>query len=238
MVDLTREDDPELPDHSPAGVTGRLQPPTEDLDMDAERDPAPALPPEADFDVPGDMSRFGFDLGDVEILELGRGGLDAVRPVCRLTRSGRCQEPTEVIERVYRKNRLGKPEVAMWSACVRGFHPAQVESWECDGSDICEIRDCPVHNDGADAPGRRGVMPTAAEKNAAEKAARGKRAQPKEGITSKKPSLTDLPEPDLRAKLLATPTLPDQAWAPKLGKPDREKGESRSAYIARVLAAK
>jgi hypothetical protein len=32
-------------------------------------------------------------------------------------------------------------------------------------------------------------------------------------------------------------TLPDQAWAAKLGKPERDKGESRSAYIERVLAA-
>jgi len=60
--------------------------------------------------------------------------------------------------------------------------------------------------------------------------------QPQE-VASKKPSLTDLPESELRAKLLATPTLSDSTWAPKLGKPVREEGESRTAYIERVLAA-
>ena len=79
-------------------------------------------------------------------------------------------------------------------------------------------------------------MPTAADKNAAQKAAGGKKPQPKE-VPPKNPSLTDMPEPELRAKLLATPTLPDQAWAPKLGKPERAEGESRTAYIERVLVA-
>ncbi len=73
-------------------------------------------------------------------------------------------------------------------------------------------------------------MPTAAEKNAAQQ----QKSEPK----PKKSALTDLPEPELRAKLLATPTLPDRAWAPALGKPEREKGESRTAYIERVLSAK
>jgi hypothetical protein len=55
-------------------------------------------------------------------------------------------------------------------------------------------------------------------------------------VSPNKPSLTDLPEPELRVKVLATPTLPDSAWAPKLGKPEREKGESRTHHIERVLA--
>src|SRR5437867_2227782 len=84
---------------------------------------------------------------------------------------------------------------------------------------------------------KEGVMPTAAEKNAASRS-RSKKAQPEDAPVKEatsKPSLTDLPEPELRAKLLATPTLPDSAWAPKLGKPERAEGETRTAYIERVL---
>lgn len=82
----------------------------------------------------------------------------------------------------------------------------------------------------------------AAAKNAASKGVRVRTtkaqvADAPNAAATRKPSLTDLPEPELRAKLLISPTLPDSAWAPKLGKPGRADGESRTAYIERVLAA-
>jgi hypothetical protein len=39
----------------------------------------------------------------------------------------------------------------------------------------------------------------------------------------------------LRKHLLATPTIADRAWAPARGVPARNEGETRTAYIKRVL---
>lgn len=39
----------------------------------------------------------------------------------------------------------------------------------------------------------------------------------------------------LRKHLLAVPTIPDRQWAQARGVPAREKGETREAYIKRVL---
>jgi hypothetical protein len=75
----------------------------------------------------------------------------------------------------------------------------------------------------------------ASQRKAAVKSVAAKR-KPK-AVPKPAKSLTDLPEPELRAKLLATPTLSDKSWAPALGKPARDKGEARTAYIERVLAA-
>ena len=63
---------------------------------------------------------------------------------------------------------------------------------------------------------------------AAEKPAKAKKA--------KKPGLAGLSKAKLREKLLATPTIPDRAWNGAYGAPEREKGETREAYIRRVLA--
>ena len=120
-------------------------------------------------------------------------------------------------------------DVAAWEQAVRNREPwlleaaatvtgGRVDSYERMIADLNGVeRPKAFDLEAARAVRKESVMPTAAEKN-------------------KKPSLTDLPEPELRAKLLATPTLPDQAWAPKLGKPERAEGESRTAYIERVLA--
>ena len=54
---------------------------------------------------------------------------------------------------------------------------------------------------------------------------------------SKKSGLNGLSKAKLREKLLASQTIPDGAWNAAYGAPAREKGESREAYIKRVLAA-
>jgi len=157
-----------------------------------------------------------------------------VRPSCR---NRHCTRPTELVDQHARRGKRGEWELVSWYACERGYHQGVTKPWECDGSDICDMRGCPAHGGEDDLHDRRETAVNAAEKNAASRAARSKKAQaPKEA--TKNPSLAVLPEPELRAKLLASPTLPDSAWAPKLGKPVREEGESRTAYIERVLAAK
>jgi hypothetical protein len=44
-----------------------------------------------------------------------------------------------------------------------------------------------------------------------------------------------MPKAELRKLLLAKPTIADRAWAPARGVPGRNEGETRSAYIKRVL---
>jgi hypothetical protein len=151
-------------------------------------------------------------------------------------RNRSCLRPTVQVAQYVRRSVRG-PVLVTWIACERGYHRAVTAPWQCDGSDICEMRGCPSHGGEDDLHDRRETAVNAAEKNAASRKARAaKRADaPKEA--TKKPSLTDLPEPELRAKLLASPTLPDSAWAPKLAKPKRAEGESRTAYIERVLAS-
>ena len=75
-----------------------------------------------------------------------------------------------------------------------------------------------------------------AEKN---KATRSRKpvAKPAEKKAPATPGLAALPAKDLRAKLLAVPTIADRAWAPARGVPARNEGESRTAYIERVLPA-
>lgn len=53
---------------------------------------------------------------------------------------------------------------------------------------------------------------------------------------AKKSGLAGLSKAKLRAKLLATPTIADGAWNEAYGAPEREKGETREAYIKRVLS--
>lgn len=54
---------------------------------------------------------------------------------------------------------------------------------------------------------------------------------------AKKSAMSGLSKAKLRAYLLAHTTIPDTAWNAGYGaQPDREKGESREAYIKRVLA--
>lgn len=71
---------------------------------------------------------------------------------------------------------------------------------------------------------RRKEMPAVAEKPPAKKP------------VSKKSGLAGLSKANLKAKLLATPTIPDGAWKEACGAPEREKGETREQYIKRVLA--
>jgi hypothetical protein len=51
-----------------------------------------------------------------------------------------------------------------------------------------------------------------------------------------KSSITGLSKAKLREKLLAAPVIPDKAWVAAYGSPEREKGESREAFIRRILA--
>jgi hypothetical protein len=47
--------------------------------------------------------------------------------------------------------------------------------------------------------------------------------------------LAKMPKTKLRKHLLAVPTIADKAWAPARGLPVRDPGETREAYIKRVL---
>jgi hypothetical protein len=53
---------------------------------------------------------------------------------------------------------------------------------------------------------------------------------------AKKSALTGLSKAKLRTYLLEHQTIPDRAWNAAYGAPAREKGETRAAYIRRVLA--
>jgi hypothetical protein len=54
--------------------------------------------------------------------------------------------------------------------------------------------------------------------------------------SAKKSAIAGLSKTKLRAYLLSHVTVPDKAWNAAYGAPEREKGESREAYIKRVLA--
>ena len=62
------------------------------------------------------------------------------------------------------------------------------------------------------------------------------RVAQKSRAKAKKTGLASLSKAALRKKLLETPTIADQAWNAAYGAPEREKGETREAYIRRVLA--
>ena len=49
------------------------------------------------------------------------------------------------------------------------------------------------------------------------------------------PSFRELPADVLCAYLLATPTIPDTAWIARFGSPARLPGETRAAFVVRVL---
>ena len=71
-----------------------------------------------------------------------------------------------------------------------------------------------------------------ATKNAA--AARS-RTQAKPGRSAKASGLAGMTDRQLRAYLLAHITVGDASWAPGRQAPPRNEGESRDAYIKRVL---
>lgn len=50
-------------------------------------------------------------------------------------------------------------------------------------------------------------------------------------------SWLELPDEELAAHLLARPTIPDGSWSSRSGGKVREKGETRAAFIARVLGS-
>jgi hypothetical protein len=61
-------------------------------------------------------------------------------------------------------------------------------------------------------------------------------ATPRKPAKGKKSSLASLTKAKLREHLLSHPTLSDKVWIAAYGSPEREKGETRDAFIKRVLA--
>src|SRR5262249_5625194 len=77
---------------------------------------------------------------------------------------------------------------------------------------------------------QEGVLPRPKEENVPAATSKPKPAK------AKKSAISGLSKAKLRAYLLDDATIADKAWNAAYGSPEREKGETRGAYIRRVLA--